>query len=74
MSSSSDEDNQKNKQNGAEHIIKPSKGPASIDTSTWPLLLKVSMAYILQIISYIYFLLFYFKHTNIFFLYRIMIN
>jgi len=27
-------------QNGAEHTIKPSKGGASIDTSTWPLLLK----------------------------------
>ena len=48
MSSSSDsEDNAQGKQNGAEHVIKPSKGPASIDTSTWPLLLKVSMlAYI----------------------------
>jgi hypothetical protein len=29
------------KHNNTEHTIKPAKGGASIDTSTWPLLLKV---------------------------------
>jgi len=37
----SDSDSEQNvAQKGAEHTIKPSKGAASIDTSTWPLLLK----------------------------------
>lgn len=29
-------------QNGAQHVIKPAKGGPQLDTSTWPLLLKVS--------------------------------
>ena len=37
--SSSDSDNENN---ATTHVIKPSKGGAHIDTSTWPLLLKVS--------------------------------
>jgi hypothetical protein len=39
--SSSDSDTEQNNQKGSEHFIKPSKGGARIDTSTWPLLLKV---------------------------------
>tara|TARA_B110000285_G_C15002761_1_gene552279 strand:+ start:104 stop:283 length:180 start_codon:yes stop_codon:yes gene_type:complete len=40
MSSDSDAE-QIDTKTAVQHIIKPAKGGASIDTSTWPLLLKV---------------------------------
>ena len=40
MSSDSDAE-QIDTKTAVQHVIKPAKGGASIDTSTWPLLLKV---------------------------------
>jgi len=37
----SDSDSDNGKTSNAQHVIKPAKGGARIDTSTWPLLLKV---------------------------------
>ena len=51
--SSSDSDDEQTK-NGAQtqYMIKPAKGGPSLDTSTWPLLLKVSFGNISQSEAY----------------------
>lgn len=51
--SSSDSDDEQTK-NGAQtqYMIKPAKGGPSLDTSTWPLLLKVSFGNITQSEAY----------------------
>ena len=41
MSSSDSDAEQIDTKTAVQHVIKPTKGGASIDTSTWPLLLKV---------------------------------
>ena len=41
MSSSDSDTEQIDTKTAVQHVIKPAKGGASIDTSTWPLLLKV---------------------------------
>jgi hypothetical protein len=41
MSSSDSDVEQIDTKTAVQHVIKPAKGGASIDTSTWPLLLKV---------------------------------
>ena len=41
MSSSDSDAEQIDTKTAVQHVIKPAKGGASIDTSTWPLLLKV---------------------------------
>ena len=50
--SSSDSDSQQDAaatQTAVQHVIKPAKGGPSLDTSTWPLLLKVSIAFCIHI-------------------------
>jgi hypothetical protein len=47
--SDSDSDSNEQKTNGAaQFVIKPAKGGPSLDTSNWPLLLKVSFLKILK--------------------------
>ena len=41
MSSSDSDAEQIDTKTAVQHVIKPAKGGAGIDTSTWPLLLKV---------------------------------
>ena len=53
--SSSDSDDNEQQTNGAaqtQYMIKPAKGGPSLDTSTWPLLLKVSFGNISQSEAY----------------------
>ena len=52
--SSSDSDDEQQTKNGAQtqYQIKPAKGGPSLDTSTWPLLLKVSFGFINQSEAY----------------------
>ena len=68
MSSSDSDTEQKNdNKNGSAHQIKPSKGGAQIDTSTWPLLLKVRnhepTFYIFIKYYFFHFWLYFLKHT-----------
>ena len=54
--SSSDSDDNEQQTNGVaqtQYMIKPAKGGPSLDTSTWPLLLKVSFGIISQSRAYI---------------------
>jgi len=48
MSSSDSDDNEQQKNGAVQHVIKPAKGGPSLDTSTWPLLLKVSFLILLK--------------------------
>jgi hypothetical protein len=49
MSSSDSDDNEQQTKGAVTHVIKPAKGGPSLDTSTWPLLLKVSFLKFLKV-------------------------
>ena len=80
MSSDSDAE-QIDTKTAVQHVIKPAKGGASIDTSTWPLLLKVcaniKFIQVFMLFHFYIFVLCFWKHsifTLIFIFYRITIN